>query len=255
MIGIEGREFGMIPHPRRRRSGSSTRLVRSRFWVPPLLAAILGCSPERPEDVGSERNREEVSGLRTKPGKKTVEPDPAWEARLTALRKVLGRGDDRILTSPLPFHLGGQADVLTFRKDFEGARYVTAGLIGDDQAKPNSIGQYELMICLEKPDDWAPKLLSKLSIYAKEAVLAPRDTMEIAPALPQPTTISHFLFVDYARIDVGRKPCMILLCLGITAQEYEYLQKNGYTKAIEALKRGKVYPYTDLRRESVVQGD
>jgi hypothetical protein len=70
-----------------------------------------------------------------------------WSARQTAFEGVFGPADDTVLHSPVPFYLDGAADVLVFRKHNEGVVFVTADLIGDDRSRPNSLGQYELMIC------------------------------------------------------------------------------------------------------------
>jgi hypothetical protein len=174
-----------------------------------------------------------------------------WDARLAALQSVLGPSDDQILTSPIPFNLGGSADVLIFRKHNDGVCYVTAGVIGDDRAKPNRIGQYELMICLRKPADWAPQVIGTLSRYTTEAVLEPGDTMDVAPALPQPTKLDHLLFVPYAEVTVEGKRTVVLLCLGVTGDEYECVRRQGYDDLIERLKQANVYPFTDLARQSV----
>jgi hypothetical protein len=174
-----------------------------------------------------------------------------WDARLAALRSVLGPSDVRILTSPIPFYLGGSADVLTFRQHTEGVCYVTAGIIGDGCGKPNELGQYELMICLREPAEWAPNLISNLAKYTTEAVLKPGDTMDIAPALPQPTRLEHLLFVPYAKIAVEDEEAAVMLCLGITSDEYDCARKQGSEVIVDRLKQANVYPFTDLARESV----
>lgn len=175
-----------------------------------------------------------------------------WDARLAALQKAFGPYDDQhILTSPVPFHLDGGADVLIFRSHVAGIAYVTAALIGDDRSKPNKLGQYELMMCLRKEADWAPEVLSSLAKYTIESVLQPGETMDIAPGLPQPSNISHLLFVDYAKVTVEGKPGGVLLCLGITQEEYHCLHTKGYDALITKLKQANAYPFTELTRSSV----
>lgn len=176
-----------------------------------------------------------------------------WNLRLAELKKVFGEEDDHILTAMPPFYLGGGADVLTFRKKLPGVAYVTAGVIGDDQSKPNAIGQYELMICLRKHDPWAPQLISQLARYTTEAVLEPNDTMDIAPSLPQPTELSNFLFLPYAKLTVDGKPAAVMLCLGITPDELQYIRDHNAEDLVAKLKAAKVYPFTDLARKSVLK--
>lgn len=175
-----------------------------------------------------------------------------WDARLAALEAVLGPSTGGALHASIPFNLDGAADVVEFLEHVDGVVYVTADLIGDDRSKPNDLGQYELMICLRDEADWAPQLISNLAKYTIDAVLQPGETMDIAPALPQPTNLSSFLFGSYATISVQGKPASILLCVGITGEELQYLQANGYDALLQRLKDAGVFPFTDLSRRSVV---
>lgn len=174
-----------------------------------------------------------------------------WDARQTAMEGVLGPADDTILHAPIPFHLDGAADVLVFRQHNNGVVYVTADLIGDDRSKPNELGQYELMICTPDDSQWAPQLISNLAKYTVEAVLAPNDTMDIGPALPQPTEVSAFLYLPYATMEVDGQPAAIMLCLGITQSELAFIRKNEVSTFVDALKAAGIYPKTDLSRKSV----
>jgi hypothetical protein len=179
----------------------------------------------------------------------------SWNARLAALESVLGPHDDEhIVHSLIPFHLDGGVDVVIFRKHLAGVVYVTADLIGDDRSRPNALGQYELMVCLREEADWAPQLLSWLAKYTIGAILSPGDTVDIGPALPQPTALSQLLFVPYARVTVDGKEAGILLCLGITPEEYDHLRERGYEDLIAELKQAGVYPFTELLRRSAVGG-
>jgi hypothetical protein len=114
--------------------------------------------------------------------------DTEWkrlrELRRAILRRVLGPDDELINTVLPPFYLGGWADVMTFRKEFDGMAYVTAALIGDSQSKPNEVGQYEIMICSRKDVIRGQALVSKLARYMTQDVLGQNDTMDIGHALP-----------------------------------------------------------------------
>jgi hypothetical protein len=177
-----------------------------------------------------------------------------WDARLAALQSVFGPADDDILTSVIPFYLGGSADVLAFRKHNDGICYVTAGIIGDASAKPNKHGQYELMICVREPAaaDWAPNLVGTLARHTTEAVLSSGETMDIAPALPQPASVTQLLFLNYADINIQGKNAGVLLCLGINADEVEYIKTHGLEPLVKSLEQADVYPFTDLNRPSVI---
>jgi len=169
-----------------------------------------------------------------------------WQARQTALESVLGPADDGVFHSPIPFELGGNADVLVFRHHVDGVVYCTADLIGDNSSRPNKNGQYELVIATDDDSDWAPGLISSLARYTTNAVLNPWDTMDIGPALPQPTRVTAFLYVPYANLTVLEKRANLLLCLGITAAELKVRQKQGGPAVIEARKAAGTYPLTVL---------
>lgn len=177
-----------------------------------------------------------------------------WKERFTALERAFGAADEGVLTAMPPFYWGGGADVLTFRGYVDGVAYVTAALIGDETALPNELGQYELMICLRQEAEWAPRLISQLARYTTEAVLAPRDTMDIGASLPPPSKLSSFLFTPTARLTVDGRPAAVMLCLGITADEVELCREKGADELIARLKRAGVYPFTDLTRDSALMG-
>src|SRR4051812_40779039 len=72
-----------------------------------------------------------------------------WDARTAALEVVLGKSEDLVGHSIVPFEFGveagGAADVLYFRNHVAGVVTVTAQLIGDDDQIRNDQGEYELM--------------------------------------------------------------------------------------------------------------
>ncbi len=156
-----------------------------------------------------------------------------------------------VLHSPIPFELDGAADVLTFRKHCDGVVYVTADLIGDDRSRPNELGQYELMICTREKCDWAPQLISNLARYTIDAVLAPYDTMDVTPALPPGSKLNAFLFWPYAKLEVNGMKAAVMLCLGITKQELNFIQTSDCETLVEKLTKAGVFPRTDLTRSSV----
>lgn len=190
----------------------------------------------------------------------TDEPDDwsgLWDAREQALRGLLGPTTDRVLHAVLPLEFGGQADVVEFPAFIPGATYVTCDLTGPQSSQlESSLGQYELMVCIRSREDWAPNLISRLAPYTFEAVLEPSETMDIASALPAGSTIAALLFTEPPlaknEFHVLGHRCGLLLCLGITASELQASFAGKGASLLEALKRERVFPYTDLRRHSVM---
>lgn len=177
-----------------------------------------------------------------------------WNLRRAALERAFGAAEDSILTAMPPFYLGGGADVLTFRRHLDGVVYTTASLIGDELSKPNRLGQYELMICVREDAPWAADLISRPARYTAEAILSPHDTLDTHPIFPQPTELSTLLFLPYVTVRVGRQEAVVMLCVGITAEELQFIHDHGVEDLVSRLKARQEYPYTDLRRGPVVRG-
>lgn len=176
-----------------------------------------------------------------------------WDARQAALESVLGPADDSVLHALVPFYLGGQADVLSFRKLIDGRIAATCELLGEESQQPNSQGTYELAIAHRDDNDWGPNIISRLARYKCEAVLEPGETMDIGPAVPAKSTITGFLFDDFKRMKYEGRDAGILLCIGLTADELAACQEGRRGEVREALKARNVYPYTDLFRRSVLK--
>jgi Suppressor of fused protein (SUFU) len=179
-----------------------------------------------------------------------------WEARQQALQSLLGPTTGRVHHAVVPLELGGSADVLQFPEFVPGATYVTADLSGPSSEQlPSSLGQYELMICTRTPEEWAPNLVSRLARYTLESVLEPSETMDIAPALPQGSTIAALLFTEPPlspnEFFLAEHRCGLLLCIGITPSELELAFAGKGDLVLERLKEKGIFPYTDLRREPV----
>jgi hypothetical protein len=180
-----------------------------------------------------------------------------WDAREKELVSLLGPTTGMVYHATVPFELGGFADVLEFRRFVGGSTYVTADLTGPDSDQiPSSLGQYELMVCTRDTAAWAPRLISRLAKYTTEAVLEPGQTMDIASALPEDSGIAALLF---AEPDVPRKEfhvlgkrSALLLCLGITGAELQACFAGHATHVVRSLRTAGIFPFTDLRRSSVV---
>src|SRR4051812_42772033 len=177
-----------------------------------------------------------------------------WDARKAALESALGPADDSILHALVPFHLGGQADVLTFRNHIPGRTAATCELLGQPAQKRNLLGTYELAIAHRDDNDWGPNVISKLARYTCDALVQPGQTMEIGSAVPPGSTIAGFFFDDYKRIKYGGENAGLLLCIGLTADELAACMAGKRQTVYAALVTQNIFPYTDLNRPSVLKG-
>ena len=179
-----------------------------------------------------------------------------WDARVAAMEAVLGKCDGTVYHAPPPMHLDGWADVLRFRNYVAGVTYVTCDLIGNPRQPPNNFGQYELMMCTREESTWAPGVLSRLARYTHEAALQPGDTMDIARAAPRGSSVEALLFATPAlptvRTNILGQPAGILLCVGITADEFGACKAHHSRVVLRMLKEREIFPFTDVRRQSVL---
>ncbi len=171
-----------------------------------------------------------------------------WDARAGALAQVLGSGHDNVFHAPHPFQLGGQADVMAFFHHLPGAVYVTAELTGKPKA---CYADYELMICHRSPDDWGPNIISRLAPYTQEAYISAGETMDIDNATPPDSRIKAFIFDTYSAFTMFGQKLDLRLCLGITKPELQFKMQHGPDQLLALLRRHGVYPFTDLKRESI----
>ncbi len=178
-----------------------------------------------------------------------------WDARSAALARVLGKPGEMVFHAPVPFQLGGFADVLPFPDYVPGATYVTAELTGEDVGqRPSSLGHYELMICVRRDLPKAADLVSKLARYTCDAEVEAGQTMDVGAYFGD-STIRALVFThpreepvwfEFLGVRYG-----LLLCVGITAKELAFGRSQGTERLLALLREHGVYPYTTPDRPSV----
>jgi hypothetical protein len=172
------------------------------------------------------------------------------------MTSILGQSDSTVYHATIPFYLGGSADVLRFPHYVPGMTYATCELTGEDVGQiSNSLGHYELMICVREDLDRAAQLVSQLSRYTCEAKLEPGETMDLSDYFGD-STIRALLFAQpdlgSCGFELAGERCGLLLCLGITQDELEFRHSEGVEKLLELLKKHGVFPYTEPSRPSVL---
>jgi hypothetical protein len=75
--------------------------------------------------------------------------------------------------------------------------------------------------------------------------------MDIDAAAPANSRIKAFLFDTYATFELYGMRNELRLCIGITKQELQFKLKHGTERLLAKLKEYRVYPFTDLDRDSV----
>lgn len=182
---------------------------------------------------------------------------PTFSERQRALARVLGKPSDTHLHAVIPFdfgpEIGGAADVLQFRKHVRGVAYATCELLGRPDQIRNELGAYELLVCLRRPNDWGPRIIAELAHETLRSRLQPGDTMDLPPWVPKRAKLGALYFAEYARFRFQGKAAGILLCIGITRDEWEICQAGCGDMLDATLREERVFPFTEPRRESVLK--
>ena len=181
-----------------------------------------------------------------------------WDARMEALKPILGEPGDIVFHATIPFQFrdaGGSADVVPFPNHVRGATYVTAELTGSDVGqRPSSLGHYELMICTKQDLDEAANFIARLACFTCDAVLEAGETMDIGNFFGD-SSLTAMLFThpgsQPVQFDVQGQRCGLLLCVGITAEELAFARAKGTGELLPLLEQHGVLPYTIPDRPSV----
>lgn len=195
-----------------------------------------------------------------------------YDAKQTALERVLGKMYDTVGHAVIPFQLGGALDMYFFPDSgIKGTAFATMELIEPNGTGPvpnNSLGVYE-MVAFTRLDirgatdeDNNPfrimqgricSILTAAGRYSYGSIINPGDTCEIPGDEGEQ---GHCLIFDqYEKSGIvfeidGKEHCL-MLCMEIFKSEMEYAMQHGSAVVLDKLKQTGHYPYSDLKREPV----
>lgn len=216
-------------------------------------------------------------------GKKDPEPDYSeeefthhYEQKVESLENILGPMHELVGHAVLPFQIGGNVDLYYFPNFIDGTAFVTMELIQPDDSVPipSKIGTYELIaftkhkVSVEKfqvsnPESDEPfqeiqrrvcAIFTVLGRYSAEAVLNPKETVEIPISRDSP---NRYLVLEEFTVPkkdfiIGEKKHGLLLIIEVFRSEMDYARKNGADALLRLLRENGCYPYSDLDRDPVV---
>jgi hypothetical protein len=170
------------------------------------------------------------------------------------LERELGPKDEAAIHAIIGFEFGGPPDLLLFRNapGVKGTFYVTSDLLFFERQPENSLGRYELALCLPKESDWAGHVLFKLSQATVEEVFDVGHTADITAWVDSSCPIKGLVFTKLVSFEFGGRAFGALLCVGVTRNELDYAQEYGSDALVERLKSAGAFPVTDIERTSVI---
>jgi Suppressor of fused protein (SUFU) len=182
-----------------------------------------------------------------------LEDRKLYESFVTALEKELGPKDPTVTHAIIGFESGGPPDVHYFRNtpNVQGIFYVTSDLLFFRAQPKNSLGRYELAICVPAEDKWARNLLFKLSRATVQEAFDEGHTADITAWVAAECTIKGLLFTKLVSFEFNQQSFGALLCVGITRAEMDYALAHDSVDLLSRLKAAGVFPVTNLSRASV----
>jgi hypothetical protein len=197
------------------------------------------------------------------------ELDRNYEEKQAGLERVLGKMNEMVGHSIIPFELGGSLDMYYFSNGIPGTGFASMELLSPDGSGPipNRTGTYELVSFTKEAYESDDKdsnfkkiqgrlnvIMTNIASYSYQAKLEPRETAELPGDEGQPNYC--LLFDEYKpngqEFRIGERKHGLLLVMEIFKDEMEYARKNGSDRLIEKLKLHGYYPYSDLNRKSVL---
>jgi hypothetical protein len=173
-----------------------------------------------------------------------------------ALDRLLGPHDPEIFSSSIPIEMGGAADVLGFRSWVSGIAYVTCDMAAQAGQAPGLWERYELMMCTREDSLWAAAAVGQLAAMTFDQPFRPGGFLDIEGDVPEGSTVTAVLFdrpdLPEGSFPIGETTCGILLCIGITSDEFEACQSEGPEGVLQKLRERHIFPFTDLKRPSVI---
>ena len=192
-----------------------------------------------------------------------------YELKTKGLENVLGEMHNLVGHAIIPFSIGGAVDMYYFPNHIQGTGFATMELIDPDGKGPlkNKLGTYELVAFTKHNYNTSEEtqtpfnliereacgFLTSIGMYSSQAVLNPKETIEIPNGEGEENTCLVFdLYEPNAKkFMIGNRQHHLLLCLQIFRSEMDFARQNGSDELFKKLKEKGFYPYSDLDREPV----
>jgi len=177
-----------------------------------------------------------------------------YRAFVPVLERKLGRKEDSVIYPIIGFEFGGPPDLLLFRNTpgVKGTTYVTSDLLFFERQPKNSLGRYEVAICLANENKWAEHVLFKLSQATVAEVFDVGHTADITAWVDKECMAKGLLFTKLVAFTFGGQPFGVLHSVGVTRDELDYALQHGSDDLLRRLSAAGAFPVTDLNRASVV---
>ncbi|WP_282080163.1 suppressor of fused domain protein [Aquimarina algiphila] len=198
------------------------------------------------------------------------EHEKDYELKSKGLEEVLGKMHNLVGHAIIPFSIGGAVDMYYFPNHIKGTGFATMELLNPDGNGPlkNRLGTYELVSFtkyvyntndeVQTPFNLIERkacgFLTSIGMYSSQAVLNPKETIEIPNGENEENTCLVFDLYepDGKKLKIGDREHHLLLCLQIFRSEMDFARQNGSDELFKLLKEKGHYPYSDLDRDPVV---
>jgi len=191
--------------------------------------------------------------------------EKAQHVKSEYIKSIMGKQHDMVGHSPIPFKMGGALDEHYYPNYCDGTAIVTKELTDHrfDSPKNDVYDAYELVMitrnkihsitgkfALEYDDGPISRILNTIGKYSAMAKLNPFETLEYNDGCLIILPFSEPL----CNLETYYKKFGLMLLIEIHRDEMEYAMQSKSTAKdlIEKLKQSGVYPFTGIKRPSVL---
>ena len=177
-----------------------------------------------------------------------------YDTFVPALERELGPKEDGVNHAIMGFEFGGPPDILLFRKTpgIKGTFYVTSDLLFFERQPENSLGRYEMALCVAEEGRWGQHVLYKLAQASVEETFDVGHTADIAAWVDPECGIKGLVFTRLVSFECEGQSFGTLLGVGLTRDELDFALEHGSKDILDRLQAAGVFPVTDLRRQSIL---
>ena len=193
-----------------------------------------------------------------------------YDLKSEGLENVLGKMHDLVGHALIPFAVGGAVDMYYFPNHIKGTGFATMELLdpSGNGPKRNRIGTYELVAFTKHDYNTSEEtqtpfnlierkacgFLTAIGMFSSEAVLNPKETIEVPNGENEENTCLIFDLYEPEgkKFKIGDREHHLLLCMQVFRSEMDYAREYGSDELFKILKEKGIYPYSDLDRVPVI---
>jgi hypothetical protein len=183
------------------------------------------------------------------------------------IESVLGKEHEMVMHAIIPYAIGGPVDMYMYPKCLNGTVFATKEMVEwcSQECKQYDGQYYEVVMATKlaiderEESDFSKtllryrKIMTRVARYSGIAVLKSNDTIEIPMGDNEENACAIITEVDVSKRNViDGVPIALQYIIEIHRSEMDYARNNGSAALIDKLKKGNLFPFSDVSRSAVI---